>query len=176
MYVYGSMYDCLCVSLTPTLTFSPSPCLGLKLFMCVCVCLKPMRICVCVCTSVCVCVEETVSFCGSSNQPPAPSPNTCSPINMQRAGAHSLPPPLLSTLFLPSFLLLLAPSVHCSLSTCPSLYLCFCTPLSPFCSHMLTILTPYCLIPVVLFLFSVTLPSPSPTPPSTLPLACLILP
>lgn len=47
--------------------------------------------CVCVCSlcaflRVCVCVF----FCGSNNQPPAPSLNTCSPINMQRAGAHSL--------------------------------------------------------------------------------------
>lgn len=166
----------VCVSLWPLHWPFPLVLAWVLNYSCVCVCVWSLCAFVYVCALLCVCVEETVSFCGSSNQPPAPSPNTCSPINMQRAGAHSLPPPLLSTLFLPSFLLLLAPSVHCSLSTCPSLYLCFCTPLSPFCSHMLTILTPYCLIPVLLFLFSVTLPSPSPTPPSTLPLACLILP
>lgn len=61
MYVYGSMYDCLCVSLTPTLTFSPSPCLGLKLFICVCVSEAYAHLCMCVHFCVCVWRRQSVS-------------------------------------------------------------------------------------------------------------------
>lgn len=49
----------------------------------------------------CVCAFVCVWICGSNNQPPAPNPNTCSPINMQRAGAHLLTSP--SFYFLPIF-------------------------------------------------------------------------
>lgn len=61
MYVYGSMYDCLCVSLTPTLTFFPSPCLGLKLFMWVYVCVWGPCVSVYVCVHVRVYRRQSVS-------------------------------------------------------------------------------------------------------------------
>lgn len=48
---------------------------------------------VCLRVQLWVCMKETACFCGCSNQPPAPSPNTCSPINIQRAGPHSLQSP-----------------------------------------------------------------------------------
>lgn len=143
-------------------------------------CVQPMCICACVCLQfvcLCVCVEETVCFCGSSNQPPAPSPNTCSPINMQRAGAHSLlsHQPLLSTPFLSPFLFFLSLPAPPSLLPRLAPYLYSCTPLSLFSvsSHMLLLcayfFTPNCLVPLFLFfslhvaISSTTTPAPPPS-------------
>lgn len=93
-----------------------------------------MCICVCVCVPVWVCVEETVCFCGSSNQPPAHSPNTCSPINMQCAGPLALLSPstafslffLLHSFFHTSFLPpWLFSTLLCSLLVAPTLHLLF---------------------------------------------------
>lgn len=74
-------------------------------YVCLCVlCAAYAPLYMCECVVVCLCVEEMVSFCGFSNQPPAHSPNTCSPINIQCAGTLSLLLP--SHCFLPFFFLL----------------------------------------------------------------------
>lgn len=159
MYVYECMCDCLCVSVTPNLTFSPVTAWVLN-YSCVYVCVPPT--CVCVQLCVYVCVEEAVCFCGCSNQPPAPSLNTCSPINIQRAGAHSLLLP--SHCFLPFFFPLfsffsqsqpLAPFVPASAcisaSAHPAPSSCLLLPhMLLLCTHYFT---PYCLVHLLLFFF-----------------------
>lgn len=125
---------------------------------------------------VCVCMRETVCFCGSSNQPPAPSPNTCSPINIQRAGAHSLLSPCFPPLFLPLFSLF-SHSGPCApfrgFVSAPRH-----TPLGLFiCSHML--LWAYyfhCLIPSLLSLFFLYPLSLFHHHHPQFPVPCLILP
>lgn len=98
--------------------------------MCVYICLCACSLCafvhvyLSVQLSLRVCVEETACFCGSGNQPPAHSPNTCSPINMQCVGDDTLLLPshcfLLLFSSLTHFLLFSAPSLLCSTGICTS--------------------------------------------------------